>query len=168
MTEERGCENNNEGTWFSLNSVMLLFRAIPRRTQFSGKLEDCNIQPLCDNVCFDRRNETFCNQLKLDDGCNRSDDGEKLYFKTEFWQYSPYRVYLKFFIHLKWALCGNWFISVFSRKCQMKKVSSPHYLKILVKSSKHGLSYSLKRDSSSIPKTTFYGNLRVNSIDMEL
>ena len=41
MTEERGCENNNEGTWFSLNSVMLLFRAIPRRTQFSGKLEDC-------------------------------------------------------------------------------------------------------------------------------
>ena len=41
MTEERGCENSKEDTWFSLNSVMLLFRAIPRRTQFSEKLEDC-------------------------------------------------------------------------------------------------------------------------------
>jgi len=48
----------------------------------SGKLEDCNIQPLCDNVCFDRRNETFCNQLKLDDGCNRNDDGCELCPKT--------------------------------------------------------------------------------------
>ena len=48
----------------------------------SGKLKDCNIQPLCDNVCFDRRNETFCNQLKLDDGCNRSDDGENLYLSN--------------------------------------------------------------------------------------
>ena len=46
----------------------------------------------------------------------------------------------------------------------MKKVSSPHYLKILMKLSKHGISYSLKRDPRSISKITFYANLRVSPI----
>ena len=50
-----------------------------KRDVCSGKLKDCRIQPLCDDLCFDRRNETFCNQVKLTDGCNRSDDGEKSY-----------------------------------------------------------------------------------------
>ena len=40
-----------------------------------------------------------------------------------------------------------------------KKVSSPHYLKILVKLSKHGISYSLKCDPRSSSKITFYANL---------
>ena len=51
-------------------------------------------------------------------------------------------------------------------KC--KNVSSPHYLKILMKLSKHGISYSLKCDPRSISKITFYANLRVRSIDTEL
>ena len=50
----------------------------------------------------------------------------------------------------------------------MKKVSSPHYLKILMKLSKHGISYSLKRNPRSISKITFCANLSVSSIDIEL
>ena len=37
-----------------------------------------------------------------------------------------------------------------------------------MKLSKHGISYSLKRDPRSIPKITFYANLRVSPIDTEL
>ena len=50
----------------------------------------------------------------------------------------------------------------------MRKISCPHYLKILSKLSKHGLSYSLKRDSRSISKITFFANRRVSSIDTKL
>ena len=50
----------------------------------------------------------------------------------------------------------------------MKKVSSPRCLKILMKLSKHGISYSLKRDPSSISKITFYANLSVSPIDIKL
>ena len=63
----------------------------------------------------------------------------------------------------------NWFISnFFWGNTKWKKVSSPHYLKILMKLSKHGISYSLKRDPRSISKITFYANLRVSPIDTEL
>ena len=63
----------------------------------------------------------------------------------------------------------NWFISnFFCENTKWKKVSSPHYLKISSKLSKHGLSYSLKRDPRSISKITFYANLRVSPIDTEL
>ena len=48
----------------------------------------------------------------------------------------------------------------------MKKVLSPHYLKILMKLSKHGISYSLKRDPWSISKISFCANLRVSPIDI--
>ena len=48
-----------------------------------------------------------------------------------------------------------------------KKVSSPHYLKMLMKLSKRGISYSLKRDLRSISKITFYGNWRVSSTNTE-
>ena len=50
----------------------------------------------------------------------------------------------------------------------MKKVSSPHYLKILMKLIKHGISYNLKRDPSPISKITFYANLSVSPIDIKL
>ena len=50
----------------------------------------------------------------------------------------------------------------------MKKVSSPYYMNILMKSSKHGINYSLKPDPRSISKITFYANLRVSPIDTEL
>ena len=49
----------------------------------------------------------------------------------------------------------------------MKKVASPHYFKILMKLSKHSISYSLKLDPRSISKITFYANLSVSSIDIE-
>ena len=35
----------------------------------------CNIQPNCDDICFDQMNSTFCNELKLADGCNQFDRG---------------------------------------------------------------------------------------------
>ena len=35
----------------------------------------CNIQPNCDDICFDQMNSTFCNELKLADGCNQFDKG---------------------------------------------------------------------------------------------
>ena len=50
----------------------------------------------------------------------------------------------------------------------MKKISSPHYLKILMKLIKHGISYNLKRDPSPISKITFYANLSVSPIDIKL
>ena len=48
----------------------------------------------------------------------------------------------------------------------MKKSSFPHYLKILMKLSKHGISYSLQGDMRSISKITFYANLIVDPIDI--
>ena len=48
-----------------------------------------------------------------------------------------------------------------------KKVSSPNYLKILMKLNKNGISYSLRRDPRSISKITFYANLIVNPIDIK-
>ena len=52
----------------------------------------------------------------------------------------------------------------FLRKYQMKKVSFSHYLKILMKSSKHGISYTLKRHPRSLSIITFYANLKVSPI----
>ena len=50
----------------------------------------------------------------------------------------------------------NWLISsTFCWNTKWKIVSSPHYLKILIKSTKHDLSYSLERDRKSISKITF-------------
>ena len=48
----------------------------------------------------------------------------------------------------------------------MKKIASPHYLKISMKLSKHGISYSLKRDLRLISKITFCANLSVCPIDI--
>ena len=44
----------------------------------SDKAEDCSVQPLCDDLCFDRMSETFCNEIKANDGCNRLDHGKLL------------------------------------------------------------------------------------------
>ena len=80
-----------------------------------------------------------------------------------------YRVFLKFSYTWNELFVVNWFISnFFWGNTKWKKVSSPHYLKILMKLSKHGISYSLKRDPRSISKITFYANLRVSPIDTEL
>ena len=50
----------------------------------------------------------------------------------------------------------NWLITnFFCENTKWKIVFSPHYLKILIKSTNHGLSYSLKRDWKSISKITF-------------
>ena len=58
----------------------------------------------------------------------------------------------------------NWFISIFfCKNTKWKKVSYPHYLKIVIKLSKHGLSYSLKCDPRPISKITFCANLSVKS-----
>ena len=51
----------------------------------------------------------------------------------------------------------------FWENTKWKKVSYPHYLKIVIKLSKHGLSYSLKRDLRSISKITFCANSSVKS-----
>ena len=56
----------------------------------------------------------------------------------------------------------------FSGNTKRKKVSSPHYLKNLMKLSKLGISYSLKHDSRTISKMTLYANLRSSPIDTEL
>ena len=57
-----------------------------------------------------------------------------------------YRVYLKFSYTWNELFVVNWFISKFFwGNTKWKKVSSLHYLKVLNKLNKHGLSYSLKR-----------------------
>ena len=54
----------------------------------------------------------------------------------------------------------NWLIShFFCDNTKWEVVSFPHYLKILFKSTKHGLSYSLKCDWKSIFKITFVGGI---------
>ena len=51
----------------------------------------------------------------------------------------------------------SWSISnFFCKSTKWKKVSSPHYLKISIRLSKRGLSYSLKHDGRSISKITFF------------
>ena len=91
--------------------------------------------------------------------------------KVCLWCFNPsidfliYRVYLKFSDTWKELFVVNWFISKsFWGNTKWKKVSSPHYLKILMKLSKHGISYSLKRNTRSISKITFYANLRVSQL----
>ena len=75
----------------------------------------------------------------------------------------------KVFRHLKWAVCGKLVrLKNFWGNTKWKRALSPHYLKILMKLSKHGISYSLQRDPRSISKITFYANLRVSPIDTEL
>ena len=50
----------------------------------------------------------------------------------------------------------NWLISIsFCENNKWKIVSSPHYLNILIKSTKDDLSYSLKCDQRSMPKITY-------------
>ena len=73
------------------------------------------------------------------------------------------------FIHFKWAVCGELVhLKFFWGNTKWKKVSSPPYLKISMKLSKHGFSYSFKHDPRSISKITFYANLRLCPIDTEL
>ena len=80
-----------------------------------------------------------------------------------------YRVGRKFSDTWNVLFVVNWFISnFFWGNTKWKKVSSPHYLKILMKLIKHGISYNLKRDPSPISKITFYANLSVSPIDTEL
>ena len=80
-----------------------------------------------------------------------------------------YRVGHKFSDTWNELFVVNWFISnFFWGNTKWKKVSSPHYLKILMKLSKHGISYSLKRDPRSISKITFYADLRVSPVGTEL
>ena len=69
-----------------------------------------------------------------------------------------YRVSKKFSDTLNELFVVNWLIShFFCDNTKWKVVSSPHYLKILLKYTKYGLSYSLKRDWKSISKITFVG-----------
>ena len=80
-----------------------------------------------------------------------------------------YRVVHKFSDTWNELFVVNWFISKnFWGNTKWKKVSSPHYFKILMKLSNHGIRYSLKRDPRSISKITFYANLSVSPISMEL
>ena len=67
-----------------------------------------------------------------------------------------YRVANKFSDTLNELFVVNWLISkTFGENTKWELASSSHYLKILVKSINHGLSYSLKRDQKSISKITF-------------
>ena len=67
-----------------------------------------------------------------------------------------YRVANKFSDTWNQLFVVNCLISnFFCENTRWKLVSSPHYLKILIKSTKHGLSYSLKRDLRPISKITF-------------
>ena len=84
-------------------------------------------------------------------------------------QYTIYRVSHKFSYTWNKLFLVNWFISKFFwGNTKWKKVSTPNYLKILIKLSKHGISYSLKRDSRSISKITFNANLSVIPIYIKL
>ena len=90
-------------------------------------------------------------------------------FYTSLAFFTGYRVFLKFSDTWNELLAVNWFISdFFWRNTKWKKVSSPHYLKSLMKWSKHVISHSLKRDPRSISKITFYANLRVSPIGTEI
>ena len=67
-----------------------------------------------------------------------------------------YRVANKFSDTLNELFVVNCLMSkIFWRNTRWKWVSSLHYLKILIKLTKHGLSYSLKRSLRSISKSTF-------------
>ena len=71
------------------------------------------------------------------------------------WSNLNYRVANKFSDTLNELFVVNCLISIFfCENTRWKLVSSPHYLKILIKSTKHGLSYSLKRDLRPISKIT--------------
>ena len=70
--------------------------------------------------------------------------------------FKSYRVANKFSDTLNELFVVNWLISkTFGENTKWELASSSHYLKILVKSINHGLSYSLKRDQKSISKITF-------------
>ena len=67
-----------------------------------------------------------------------------------------YRVANKFSDTLNELFAVNCLISIFfCGNTRWKLVSSSHYLKLLIKSTMHGLSYSLKCDLRSISKFTF-------------
>ena len=54
-------------------------------------------------------------------------------------------------------------MNFFCENTKWKKVSYQNYLKIVIKLSKHGLSYSLKCDPRSISKITLFADLSVKS-----
>ena len=72
------------------------------------------------------------------------------------WSNLNYRVANKFSDTLNELFVVNCLISkIFWGNTRWNLVSSPYYQKILIKSIKHGLSYSLKRGLRSISKSTF-------------
>ena len=80
---------------------------------------------------------------------------EKLQGRNNF---NIYRASNKFSDTLNELFVVNWLIShFFCNNTKWKVVSFPHYLKILLKSTKHGLSYSHIHDWKSISKITFVG-----------
>ena len=82
---------------------------------------------------------------------------------------SKYRVIHKFSYTWNELFMVNWFISIFfCETTKWKTVLFPQCQKILIKLSKHGLSYSLKHNLRSISKITFYANWRVSPIDIEI
>ena len=65
---------------------------------------------------------------------------------------------------MKWTLFGELDnLNFFLWNYKMKKVLYRHYLKIVIKFSKYGLSYSLKSDQRSIFKITHCANSSVKS-----
>ena len=57
---------------------------------------------------------------------------------------------------------------IFFEEMPNEKVSSPHYLKTLMKLGRHGISYSLKCNPRSISKISFCANLSVSPIDTDI
>ena len=81
---------------------------------------------------------------------------DTIWFLIDKWLY---RVANKFSDTLNELFLVNCLISkFFCGNTRWKLVSSPHYLKILIKSTKHCLSYSLKRYLRPISKITFVSN----------
>ena len=80
-----------------------------------------------------------------------------------------YRVIHKFSYTWNELFLVSWFtVTFFCENAKWKKVSYPHYLEIVIKLSKNGLSYSLKRDPKSISKITFLPIRVLSPIDTEL
>ena len=119
------------------------------------------------NSCKIWRKLTLCWLFPLKHALATS-DGDDQYLKIKFRNDSTLQGVPKVFRHLKWAVCGELVhLKIFLRKYQMKKkVLFPHYLKILIKLSKHGLSNSFKRNPWSISKITFFANLRVTDTEL--
>ena len=83
------------------------------------------------------------------------------------WPTLMYRVSHKFSYTWNELFVMNWFISkIFWGNTKWKNISCPHYLKILMKLSKHGISYTLRHDPRSISKMPIWLlTLLISSID---